>query len=530
MTSMLVHGAQGIFTGLPGAAMRAAGAIRVVDGRIREIGALTPQPGERVLDASGCVVYPGLISTHHHLFQSVLKGVRAGLDSPLLAWLRAVPYSYWHKIDEDGLRTAARIGLVELLLSGTTTAADHHYLFHQSYRFDPSHVIFEVAAELGLRFVFCRGGATKARTFDTPEIIPTPTEPLDRIIASVEACAQRYHDPSPDSIRRVAFAPTNPPYSVTPAELKVIVSTARRMGLRLHGHLSECADDVGNCMAAYGRRPVHWMAENDWLGPDVWFAHLVHVDDEEIRLLAESGTGMSHCPQSNCRLGSGIAPAEKIAALGGAVSLAVDGAASNEFGGHDQRDEQRLAYSPCREGRGRGQRRGGRALGERRRRARARLRRRRRAGAGQARRHRDLRSVGAALFRHARCAVRSGGGSRRRPLAASARRRPRGGRRRQHSRTRPRQASSRRGARGRASDCLKLYTGGKRHLCTKQKVLRRFWYATLPVGKLQDGPKPFTLLGENIVLFLDGEGKPAALADRCCHRTAKLSKGWATTA
>jgi 8-oxoguanine deaminase len=330
MTSIFIQGAQGIFTGLPGSAMRASGAVRVVDGRIREIGALTPQPGERVLDASGCVVYPGLISTHHHLFQSVLKGVRAGLDSPLHAWLRAVPYSYWHKIDEDGLRTAARIGLVELLLSGTTTAADHHYLFHQSYRFDPSHVIFEVAAELGLRFVFCRGGATKARTFDTPEIIPTPTEPLDRIIASVEACAQRYHDPSPDSMRRVAFAPTNPPYSVTPEELRVIVSTARRMGLRLHGHLSECADDVGNCMAAYGKRPVHWMAENDWLGPDVWFAHLVHVNDEEIRLLAESGTGMSHCPQSNCRLGSGIAPAEKIAALGGAVSLAVDGAASNE--------------------------------------------------------------------------------------------------------------------------------------------------------------------------------------------------------
>jgi cytosine/adenosine deaminase-related metal-dependent hydrolase len=174
MTSMLIQGAQGIFTGLPGEAMRASGAIRIRDGRISAVGALEPAPGERLIDASGCVIYPGLVSTHHHLFQCVLKGVRAGIDVPLLAWLRAVPYSYWHKIDEEALRTAARIGLVELLLSGTTTAADHHYLYAESYRFDPSHVIFEVAQELGMRLVFCRGGATKARKFDTPDLIPTP--------------------------------------------------------------------------------------------------------------------------------------------------------------------------------------------------------------------------------------------------------------------------------------------------------------------------------------------------------------------
>jgi 8-oxoguanine deaminase len=326
----LIQGAEGIFTGLPGEAMRTKGSIRIIDGRIAEIGALVPQPGEQVIDASGCVIYPGLISTHHHLFQSVLKGVRSGIDSPLHAWLRAVPYSFWHRLDEEALRVAARIALAELLLSGTTTAADHHYLFAASYRFDPAHVIFEVAAELGLRLVFCRGGATKGRTFDTPELVPTPTEPLDRMIASVEACAQRYHDPSPASLRRVAFAPTNPPYSVEPGELQEIVAAARRMGLRIHGHLSECAADVDHCLAAFGKRPVEWMADHDWLGPDVWFAHLVHIDDQEIELLVETGTGIAHCPQSNCRLGSGIAPAERMAARGGAVSLAVDGAASNE--------------------------------------------------------------------------------------------------------------------------------------------------------------------------------------------------------
>jgi len=330
MTSMLIQGAQGIFTGLPGEAMRASGAIRIRDGRISAVGALEPAPGERLIDASSCVVYPGLVSTHHHLFQCVLKGVRAGIDVPLLAWLRAVPYSYWHKIDEEALRTAARIGLVELLLSGTTTAADHHYLYAESYRFDPSHVIFEVAQELGIRLVFCRGGATKARKFDTPDLIPTPAEPLDRMIKSVEACAQRYHDPSPDGMRRVAFAPTTPPWSLEAHELKVVASAARRMGLRIHGHLSETSADVDFCLANFGKRPVQWMADHDYLGGDVWLAHLVHLDDEEIRILAETGTGMAHCPQSNCRLGSGIAPAERLAALGGAVSLAVDGAASNE--------------------------------------------------------------------------------------------------------------------------------------------------------------------------------------------------------
>jgi 8-oxoguanine deaminase len=326
----LIRGAHGIFTGLPGEAMRATGSIRIADGRIAALGALEREAGEQVIDASGCVIYPGLVSTHHHLFQSVLKGVRAGIDVPLLAWLRAVPFSYWQKIDEDALRTAARIGLVELMLSGTSTAADHHYLFAESYRFDPAHVIFEVAAELGIRLVFCRGGATKARSFDTPDLIPTPIEPLDRMIKSVESCAQRYHDPSPDSMRRVAIAPTTPPWSLAVEELRVVADSARRMGVRIHGHLSETMADVEFCLAAYAKRPVHWMADHDYLGPDVWLAHLVHVNDDEIRILAETGTGMAHCPQSNCRLGSGTAPAERLAALGGTVSLAVDGAASNE--------------------------------------------------------------------------------------------------------------------------------------------------------------------------------------------------------
>src|SRR5215475_13650299 len=179
MTSTLICNSYGIFTGLLGDAMRATGAIRILNGRIAAIGDLAPEPGEEIIDARGCVIYPGLVSTHHHLFQSVLKGIRSGLDVPLHAWLRAVPYTFWHRIDEEALRVAARIGLVELLLSGTTTAADHHYLFAESYRFDPAHVIFAVAEELGIRLVFCRGGATRTRRFDSPDIVPMPVEPLE---------------------------------------------------------------------------------------------------------------------------------------------------------------------------------------------------------------------------------------------------------------------------------------------------------------------------------------------------------------
>lgn len=330
MSGLLIENAIGIFSGLAGADMRTSGAIRVRDGVIAAIGRLEAEPGEQRLDASGCVIYPGLISTHHHLFQSVMKGVRAGINLPLAGWLRSVPYTYWSKIDEEALATAARIALCELLLSGTTTAADHHYLFSDLFRFDPAHVIFEVARSLGIRLVFCRGGATKGRHFDTDDLVPMPVETLDHMLKSVEACAQRFHDTSPGSLSQVVLAPTTPTWSLEAGELKEVIASARRMKLRLHSHLSETHDYVDYCLSVHGKRPVHWIADHDWLGPDVWFAHLVHLDDSEVRLLASTGTGMAHCPQSNCRLGSGIAPADAMARLGGAVSLGVDGAASNE--------------------------------------------------------------------------------------------------------------------------------------------------------------------------------------------------------
>ncbi len=330
MNATLIANPLGILTGLRGPAERARGSIRIVDGRIDAIGDVAAQPGDTVLDASLCVVTPGLVSAHHHLFQTMLKGVPSAIDSPLEAWLRRVPYTYWSRLDEEALQVAATVGMTELLLSGCTTVADHHYLFADSYGFDPAAVLFETADRLGLRLALLRGGTTRSRSFDTQDIVPTPDEPLDTMLARVQALVSRYHDPAPDARRRIVLAPNTPTWGVGLDELPVAAAAARSMGIRLHSHLSETATYVDYTMATYGLRPVHWLADHGWLGPDVWFAHMVHVDASEIRVLAETGTGMAHCPQSNCRLGSGIAPADLLDRAGGRVALAADGAASNE--------------------------------------------------------------------------------------------------------------------------------------------------------------------------------------------------------
>lgn len=306
---------------------RLAGAIRVAEGVIIETGDLSPKPGEHVLDAAGCVVTPGLVNTHHHLFQSALKGlaINASLDS----WLEQVPYTYWPLLDEEALRISARIGLAELALSGATTVCDHHYVFSDKYDYDPAEVLFEEAARLGLRFVLARGGMSKGRDFG-PGIPSAPTESVAGFLDGIASVAKRWHDPAPDAMTRVACAPTTPNFNFAPAALPEIAQEARRLGLRLHAHLSENTAYAAQTLRDFGQRPVPWLAGLDWLGPDVWFAHLVDLTHDEIALLAQTGTAMAHCPQANARLGSGIAPAPALHRAGGIVSMAVDGAAANE--------------------------------------------------------------------------------------------------------------------------------------------------------------------------------------------------------
>jgi 8-oxoguanine deaminase len=333
MTDLLIQGADHLLTGLPGPAMRSAGAdIRVRGGLIAAIGSLQAEPGERVINARGCVVYPGWINTHHHLFQSLLKGIPAGINLALVPWLAAVPVPYRRHFDhEAALRLAARVGLVELLLSGCTTVADHQYHYWPGMPFDASAAVFDEATQLGLRFVLCRGGQTQARLMTDANAPPqVKPETLDGFLASVERDVQRFHDPGPMAMRRVVSAITTPNWSCAAEHLKPLAREARRLGIRLHSHLSETFDYVRWAKEQQGCTPMQFVAEHEWVGEDVWYAHMVHLSDAELQLCAQTQTGIAHCPQSNARLGSGIARIPEAMALNVPVSLAVDGAASNE--------------------------------------------------------------------------------------------------------------------------------------------------------------------------------------------------------
>ncbi|MDO8778303.1 MAG: amidohydrolase family protein [Burkholderiaceae bacterium] len=329
--NVLIRNPAAILTGLPGSAARHAGPdIRVRGGKIAAIGKLTPEPSERQIDASGCVVYPAWVNTHHHLFQSLLKGDPLGINATLTPWLTATPMRLRPAMDEDMFRLAARIGLVELALSGCATVADHNYHYYPDMPYDSSAILFEEAAALGLRFVLCRGGGTLSRQTDSDLPAASRPETLDGYLADIERLAARFHDSAPDAMQRIVVAPTTPPHSMRPLELRECADVARRLGLRLHSHLSETVHYHDSVHAQHGMKPVHFCESVGWLGADVWFAHLVKLDADEIALLGATGTGIAHCPQSNGRLGSGIAPVRALEAAGAAVSIGVDGAASNE--------------------------------------------------------------------------------------------------------------------------------------------------------------------------------------------------------
>lgn len=330
-SAFLVRNATAILTGRPGADARSAGCdLRVRDGRIAAIGTLEPMPGERQIDAAGCAVYPAWVNTHHHLFQSLLKGDPVGLNATLTPWLAATPIRLRPLMTESDFRLAARIGLVELALSGCGTVADHNYHYFPGMPYDGSAILFEEAARLGLRFVLCRGGGTLSRQAG-PVLHPaSQPETLDGFLRDIERLAREFHDPAPDAMRRVVVAPTTPPHSMLPHELRETAAVARELGLRLHSHLSETVHYHDVAHEKHGMKPVQFCQSIGWLGPDVWFAHLVKLDPDEIALLGATRTGIAHCPQSNGRLGSGIAPVRALEAAGAQVSIGVDGAASNE--------------------------------------------------------------------------------------------------------------------------------------------------------------------------------------------------------
>jgi cytosine/adenosine deaminase-related metal-dependent hydrolase len=291
-------------------------------GRGRPPGAGEPE----VIDARGLVAVPGLINTHHHLYQTLTR-VRAQ-QGGLFDWLREL-YPVWSAIDAEWERTAAQLGLAELALSGCSTTTDHHYVFPTGAT-GLLEAEIEVAARLGLRFHPCRGSMDLGQSQGglPPDAI---VEDLDRVLAATDDAIQRFHDPSTGSMIQIAVGPCSP-FSVSEPLMRESAALARKRKVRLHTHIAETLDEQAYCLQTFKRRPVELLEELGFLGPDVWLAHCVHLDEADIGRLASSGTAVAWCPTSNMRLGSGFAPARELLDAGVTVGLAVDGSASNDGG------------------------------------------------------------------------------------------------------------------------------------------------------------------------------------------------------
>jgi cytosine/adenosine deaminase-related metal-dependent hydrolase len=278
------------------------------------------------LDGSGCLATPGLVNCHHHLYQWATRGLAQ--QATLFEWLVEL-YPVWALLDDEVERCAARAGLAALARSGCTTTTDHHYVFPRGAG-DLLEVEIDAAREIGLRFHPCRGSMDLGRSrggLPPDEVV----ENRDEILAASEEAIRRFHDPSPESMLRIALAPCSP-FSVTRELMAETARLARELGVRLHTHLAETRDEEAFCLEHYGVRPVDYLEDLGWLGDDVWLAHCVHLNGEEIKRFGESGTGVAHCPSSNARLGAGIAPVVSLLGAGAPVGLGVDGAASNEAG------------------------------------------------------------------------------------------------------------------------------------------------------------------------------------------------------
>ncbi|MEU4392201.1 8-oxoguanine deaminase [Kribbella sp. NPDC023855] len=301
----------------------------VVDGkRIVAVGT-GPAPaydGARVIDGRGCLVTPGFVNTHQHLYQWVTRGLAA--DATLFGWLTKL-YPVWAGIDEESVHVAAQGALAQLARTGCTTAADHHYVFPRRGG-DLLEAEISAAAKVGLRFHPARGSMDLGEK-DGGLPPDSVVEDRDEILLATEAAIDRWHDPSPDSMLRVVVAPCSP-FSVTAELMREAAELARRKEVRLHTHLAETVDEVSWCDERFGCTPSQYAAELGWTGADVWFAHGIHFDDAEIKNLGQSSTGIAHCPSSNARLGAGIARVADLRAAGCPVGLGVDGAASNEAG------------------------------------------------------------------------------------------------------------------------------------------------------------------------------------------------------
>jgi cytosine/adenosine deaminase-related metal-dependent hydrolase len=315
----------------------AGGGVFARDGVIEAVGPAKtlPAQADEIVDASGMVILPGLVCTHHHFYQTLTRNLPAAQDVALFPWLVA-HYPIWARLTPEGVRSSTAIALAELLLSGCTTAADHGYIWPNGARVDDQ---IEVARKMGVRFHASRGSMSLGRSqggLPPDEAV----EDEDAILRDCERVIGEHHDPARYAMTRIVLAPCSP-FSVTPELMRASAALARQHGCHLHTHLCETVDEESFCIEKYGKRPVEFAESLGWSGLDVWYAHAIHIAQGEIDRLGATRTGVAHCPTSNMRLGAGIAPVLAQQKAGMRVGLGVDGSASND--GSHMLDETRHA-------------------------------------------------------------------------------------------------------------------------------------------------------------------------------------------
>lgn len=325
----------------------AGGGLYAEGGRIVSVGTVEalPQAADEVLDLSGHIVIPGLINTHHHMYQSLTRAVPAAQDAELFGWLKTL-YPLWAGLTPEMIHVSTQTAMAELILSGCTTSSDHLYIYPNGCRLDDA---LEAAEEIGMRFHAARGSMSVGESKGglPPDSV---VEDEATILKETQRLIEAYHDPAPLSMRRIVVAPCSP-FSVSTGLMRDSAALARSYGVSLHTHLAENDNDIAYSREMFGKTPAEYVEDLGWVGPDVWHAHCVHLDDHGINLFGRTGTGVAHCPCSNMRLASGIAPIGRMRAAGVPVGLGVDGSASND-GGHMLREArqamllQRVKYGP----------------------------------------------------------------------------------------------------------------------------------------------------------------------------------------
>lgn len=304
----------------------AGGGLFSRDGMIVQVGQSKdlPSHADQVIDLNGHIVLPGLVNTHHHFYQTLTRAIPAAQNANLFNWLKTL-YPIWARMTPEDIFISTQTALAELALSGCTTASDHLYLFPNGSRLDDE---IDAARQVGLRLHASRGSMSLGESKGglPPDSV---VDSEDAILKDSVRLIERYHDPRPGSMLQVVLAPCSP-FSVTGELMRQSAKLARHYGVHLHTHLAETQDEEQFCLDMFGYRPVGYMQAVDWIGDDVWFAHSVHVSKEEIALYARTGCGVAHCPSSNMRLASGIAPVREYMNAGVKLGLGVDGSASND--------------------------------------------------------------------------------------------------------------------------------------------------------------------------------------------------------